>query len=140
MISQVCAPAPRFSDRAGRRSGPEKLDGHRARYLCFVSVRALAKHLNRSSRYSSYASGVARGRFFPPSFFRTRGLSMTRWFAGVDDLDRRSRSYLQRRLRESGGLRRGHRARQAYVAQAPHGKKGLSRPMGKRGARYFRRF
>lgn len=132
VISQVRAPAPRFF-----RSGPKRFDRQGARYLYFVSVP------ERSSSRSTWigrrdihrpASGVAREGPLPlPSLTRE---------AIDDQVVRRCRRSRQKEPTfsddyESGGLRRDRRARQAYVARAPHGKRCLSRPMGKSDARHF---
>lgn len=104
VISQVRAPASRFSDRAGRRSSRE-IPSPRGTLpvfcICIRGVLAKQGHLNRPPRYApsgTRAAWLAR----PPSFplVRVRGLSMTRWFAGVGNPDRRSCSNVQRRSRE----------------------------------------
>lgn len=132
VISQVRAPASRFF-----RSGPKRFDRQGARYLYFVSVP------ERSSSRSTWigrrdihrpASGVAREGPLPlPSLTRE---------AIDDQVVRRCWRSRQKEPTfsddyESAGLRRDRRARQAYVARAPHGKRCLSRPMGKSDARHF---
>lgn len=130
VISQVRAPAP-----CSFRSGPERFDRQGARYLYFVSVP------ERSSSRSTWigrrdihrpASGVACEGPLPPSSFAREAID--------DQVVRRCRrsrqkeDYLQRRL--EWWVKTGP-SRQTYVARTPHGKRCLSRPMGKSDARHF---
>lgn len=97
VISQVCAPASRFSDRAGHRSRPERSHRRGARYLCFVYRRGPCRTAECTTANAPSGTRARVARASPPLPFPPLAL-VPRTRTIDDQVVRRCRQSRQKEL------------------------------------------